>query len=517
MPDFDFKNPDYRGVIKRRCEIIRKIRSSPVTLVAAKKHYKTHPIHFIEHFMWTIDPRKIDMSLLPFILFPKQREYIEWLYNHYLKREDGIVEKSRDVGASWLSCAFATWIFLFYDNHSIGFGSNKEANVDESGNPKSLFEKVRILLRHLPIEFLPQDWDEGKHSRFLRIINPENGSTIVGEGGTNIGRGGRTTMYFKDESAFYEQALKIEQAISMNSDVKIDISTPNGVGNVFYKKRFSKNYDVFVFDWKDDPRKDMEWYLKEKKKLDSISPVVAANELDRDYFASIEDMCIPYEYIKSAVNLKLEASGKITAGLDVADEGRDSNAIVIRQGPVVTYIKDWSHGNTSQTARKAHQICLDEKVEVINYDSIGVGAGIKGEFSNIKEREKEMKMSVVPVNVGLPPTKGNFCKNRKNVDQFLNLKAELWWKMRVRFEKTYEFVREGKDHPADELISIPNNDQLIRELSGPQYTITEAGKIKIESKEHMKKRGLQSPNIADALMLSFCTIGISNIRFRMLD
>lgn len=516
MDNFDFKSANYVTVFEKRTEILRKIRCSLVNLVAAKRYYKDNPIEFIENFMWTLDPRKIEMSLMPFILFPKQKEYIIWLRDHYLERKDGLVEKSRDLGVSWLCCAFAIWIFLFYDNHSIGFGSNKEENVDFIGEPKSLFEKMRILLRNLPVEMLPANWDIKKHCAYRRMKNPENGSTIVGESGVNIGRSGRTTMYFKDESAFYERALLIEASLSMNSDVKIDVSTPNGVGNVFYKKRFSGEYDVFVFDWKDDPRKDIEWYKREKRKLDSISPVIAASELDRNYFASIEDMCIPYEYTKVAVDFDLDGSGEITGGLDVADEGRDSNCLVVRKGSKILYIESWKQGNTAQTARKAYQICLNMKVERLNYDSIGVGAGIKGEFSNIIAREKNMKMRIVPVNVGCPPSRGYFCENRKNVDQFINLKAELWWKLRRRFEKTYEFVYNDKEYDMDELISIPNNEELIRELSSPQYEINEAGKIKIESKEHMKKRGLQSPNIADALILCFYIKNLTEVRMRVL-
>ncbi len=122
MDNFDFKSANYVTVFEKRTEILRKIRCSLVNLVAAKRYYKDNPIEFIENFMWTLDPRKIEMSLMPFILFPKQKEYIIWLRDHYLERKDGLVEKSRDLGVSWLCCAFAIWIFLFYDNHSIGFG-----------------------------------------------------------------------------------------------------------------------------------------------------------------------------------------------------------------------------------------------------------------------------------------------------------------------------------------------------------------------------------------------------------
>ena len=71
----------------------------------------------------------------------------------------------------------------------------------------------------------------------MRILNPENGSSIVGEAGDNIGRGARTSIYFKDESAYYEHADAIDAALSQTSNCKIDVSTPNGPGNPFYRKR----------------------------------------------------------------------------------------------------------------------------------------------------------------------------------------------------------------------------------------------------------------------------------------
>jgi len=77
------------------------------------------------------------------------------------------------------------------------------------------------------------------HAPHLKIVNPETESTITGEAGDNIGRGGRNSIYFKDESAFYEHPLTIDAALSQNSDVKIDVSTPNGIGNPFYQKRFA--------------------------------------------------------------------------------------------------------------------------------------------------------------------------------------------------------------------------------------------------------------------------------------
>ena len=85
----------------------------------------------------------------------------------------------------------------------------------------------------------------------------------------------------------------------------------------------------------------------------------------------------------------------------------------------------------------------------------------------------------------------------------------MWWKLRVRFEKAYEFAELAVPHPAEEMISIPNHPDLIAELSMPLVQNTATGKVKIEGKQDMKRRGVKSPDVADALALAFCDAGAS--------
>jgi phage terminase large subunit len=167
------------------------------------------------------------------------------------------------MGLSWLCVGFAVWMFLFWPGTVVGFGSRKEEYVDDLSDPKSLFWKIRNFIALLPQEFQPAGWNEKKHAPYMAAVNPENGSRIVGEAGDNIGRGARTSIYFKDESAFYERPEKIDAALSQTSNCKIDVSTPNGEGNPFARKRKSGKVKVFTFHWRDDPRKGQAWYDKQ--------------------------------------------------------------------------------------------------------------------------------------------------------------------------------------------------------------------------------------------------------------
>lgn len=512
--EFDWHDPDYVQILQVREERLRAIRDDPELLAAALMHYKHSPdgvIDFIEDWMFTFDPRLEGIKTVPFVLWEKQREYLRWLKELYDSRNDGLVEKSRDQGATWMNMGFAVWLWRFHDTVKVSFGSRKEMLVDRLGDPDSIFEKGRTILENLPEEMLPPSFNIEVHAPHLKIINPDNNSTITGEAGDQIGRGGRSSIYFKDESAFYERPEKIDSALSQNSDVKIDVSTPNGPGNPFYQKRHSGKLPVFTLHWRDDPRKDEAWYKDQCNKLDEI---IVAQEIDIDYHASQEGACIPAKWIKAAVEFKIKASGMKRAGLDVADEGGDDNVLITGQGPVIQSIEDWKKGNTTQTARRAYADCKIRDIEALNYDSIGVGAGVKGELAELILKNKKAKgkskyvLKVHPINTGNKPTRGEYSKGKKNVDMFINYRAQIWWELRRRFERTWEHVNGVKKHHPDKMISIPNHAQLIAELSQPRREINEAGKIKIESKKRMLGRGVKSPNFADALVLFFADKGI---------
>jgi phage terminase large subunit len=452
----------------------------------------------------TYDPRR-NPSVIPFELFPRQEDFLRWLADREANQEEGLAEKSRDVGFTWLCCAYAVHAFLFRDGVAVGFGSRKLELVDRIGDPDSIFEKMRMILRNLPQWQLPKGFDVEKHAGHCRIVNPENGNSITGEGGDNIGRGGRKSFYFVDEAAFLERSQKVEAALSQNTNVRIWVSTPNGTGNTFYKKRFSGKVPVFTFHWKDDPRKDEEWYQKQKRSLDEVT---VAQEIDIDYSASIEGIVIPAKWVAASLKLEraladrgleLHRNGKRYAALDVADEGKNLNVFIGRQGSGIFAVESWSHLNTTQTAYKAREFGEKYGIAALGYDCIGVGAGVKGAFASMEDRPS---FSAVAVNVGDPPTNTRWEDGKTSKERFRNLKAELWWLARMRFERTFEFIEEGIDHPLDELIALPQDQpELIAQLSQPTYHYTDTGKIQIESKGSLAKRGIASPDFADALVI----------------
>lgn len=512
--------PDYVAESQRRQGKFRLISGDKKAVVAAKLHLSTNPVDFIQDWCLTYDPRNATTELplwMPFILFPKQVELVDWLQALIEDQECGLIEKSRDMGATWVCAAFSVWLWLFSEG-SIGWGSRKEQLVDRMGDTDSIFEKIRRIIDGLPDFLLPQGLDRVKHLNYMKCLNPETGATITGEAGDNIGRGGRKLIYFKDESAHYERAELIEAALGDNTNVQVDISSVNGDGNMFHRRRHSGAVRVLEMDWRDHPAKDQVWYDNRRKKAEAEGLLhVFAQEVDRDYSAAVEDILIPAEYVKACIDahivLDFEGIGKKVSGLDVADEGGDKNAQIDVYGPLITGIDQWGEGDTVKTAKRAWNHCITEMLNEMVYDSIGVGAGVKGKTNELRETSEasgqSVALEVIGFNAGLPAVDPEefYVDGKKNKDMFANSKAQAWWALRDRCFKTYQAVVKGEEYCEADLLSIPSNleysSTLVSELSRVKRETDESGRIRVESKKKLKKRGIKSPNLADALVMCY--------------
>lgn len=490
--EFDWKNPDYKPVFLRRIQMLENLRANPGILPSIKEYYKTNPVAFINDFGMTFDPRLVERgidSTVPFVLFDKQAEFIDWVVARWQGREDGVVEKARDMGLSWLTVAVAVWMWTFYPGVVIGFGSRKESYVDDTGNPASLFWKIRQFISMLPEELQPAGWDEKKCAPYMRIMNPENDSSIIGEAGDNIGRGNRTSIYFVDEAAFLERPDLVDAALSQTSNCKIHVSTPNGAGNPFYRKAHGGKIKKFTFSWTDDPRKDEAWY---KKQCDTLEPHIIAQEIDRNYEASVMNAFIDGETVTNAQRrgpASFSNVGKLRVGVDPARFGDDKFAVTIRRGRVVLKIAETQKVDSIQGAAFVRSLIepYGERPEQIAVDEIGVGAGVvdqlKAWYGNI----------VVGINssIRMDGEKSKEERDMMNIGKatemiYFNTRAMMWGEMK-------EWLAGA---------SIPVDHELKSELTAVRYGYR-GGSILLESKDDMKKRGVKSPNKADSLALTF--------------
>lgn len=480
-------------------------------------------LHWFSAWAWTFDPREAGRGLttLPFDLFPRQIDLVKFLQARIAAREDGLVEKSREIGFTWVTGGFAIHQWLFTPGFKTTFGSRGERLVDNIADPDSIFEKMRQLLRSLPHWMLPPTFDWSRHDNFLRLVNPDNGNTIRGEAGDQMGRGGRSTLYIIDEAAFIDRAERVEASTSANTDVRIWGSTVNGMGNLFARKRHGgalRPDQIFRFHWTDDPRKTDEWAVA---KRNALEPHVWASEYDIDYSASVEGICIPAKWIESAQRastlFNVEPARQGIGGLDVGG-GKAKSVFVARFGGVVQTPVAWGDPDTIETAhrgldaaQKAAATRQDGSkchVAILCFDCLGLGRGVLDAMA----RSKRAGIRVVPVNVGEAPSSTRWPDGDSSEEKFVNLKAEAWFLMREAFKNTHEAVlhREGKGgqaHALSDLIILPTQGAdalaLAAQLSLPRWFRNERGKILLEKKDDLARRGIASPDYADALALTY--------------
>lgn len=524
---FDFKKPDYVAVFQWRLDRLKWIRDNPAVVPGLFKFYQDNPAQFIIDWGVTSDPRNVERklpALIPFVLFPKQEEWIHWFLERWHSQEPGLTDKSRETGMSWVTVATAATICLFNNGVQVGFGSRKEEYVDKRGDPKSLLWKGRQFIANLPSEFR-QGWDERKHAPFMRIQFPGTGSVITGESGDGIGRGDRASFYFVDEAAWLPRPELVDASLSETTNCRIDISTPRGMGNPFARKRFGGKVPVMSIHWRDDPRKDDAWYQKRCHYIDD--QVIIAQEIDLDYTASMEGIVIPAAWVQASIDahlkLNISPSGLRRAGMDVADEGIDKNALCGRYGILAEYLECWSGKGSDiyDTTARGFTLCDVFDYPEVYYDADGLGAGVRGDARVINRERAKNKQPMIRFNpfrgsgAVIDPDGDPFLgkdekkvgdRGRTNEDFFHNLKAQAWFSARRRFQLTYRAIVEKLEVNPDDIISIsssiPECGKLITELSQPTYSQNNVGKIIIDKMPD----GARSPNRADCLIIAFSPI-----------
>jgi phage terminase large subunit len=461
-------------------------------------------VYWCQQWVWTSDPR--DRQVYPLWPWPRQEQFLRWLQERKRRQERGVAKKSRDCGVSYLCAADAVHDWLFVPHFVAGFGSRKLEYVDRLGDLKSIIEKCRFVLYNLPDWMLPEGYDRRKHDNHCRILNPQMESAIVGEGGDEIGRGDRTSVYFVDEAAFLSHPEMAEGALSATTNVRIDVSTSNGPDTEFARKWNSLPENrKFFFSYHDDPRKNEAW--KTRTLLD-IGPVRFAGEYEGDDSAAVEGLCIPYAWVMAAVDLALNIPASPEhnrSGADIAEEGNDETCYGNRRGSTLWRMWFGPKQDTTQTAWMLADQTEKDCAVSLNYDVMP--SGIKGTYA-AAERDptngsRKIKFQANPINFGSTPTDARWSDGRTSKEMFANLSAEMWWGLRVRFEKAYEYVTQQIPHLHDEMISIPRDNTLISQLSNRKVFTTPGGKIAMESKDDMKKRGVRSPDRADMLALCF--------------
>lgn len=191
-----------------------------------------------------------------------------------------------------------------------------------------------------------------------------------------------------------------------------------------------------------------------------------------------QDTLIPLGLIQQALDrdYQLQADDPRILSVDVARFGTDETVIGLREGDRLRLLlKDAGKRRTTETAGQAANLHREHRTHEIRVDGVGVGGGVVDELA-------EDGLPVVDVQAG---------QAAQDPVRFGNARAEWYWQLRTRFEQG--------DIDIDD-------EELAGQLQALKYKFDRKGRIFIESKDDMKKRGMPSPDRADTGMMAFAVL-----------
>lgn len=333
-----------------------------------------------------------------------------------------------------------------------------------------------------------------------------------------VGRSATIQLLHGSEVAFWanasEHAKGIMQAVPSEPGTEIILeSTANGLGNFFHQQwqqaegGLSDFRAIFVpWYWQDEYMRPVDVEFKtsfqedELKKLYSLSDaqinwrrykIAELSVTGQDgekafrqeypctpneaFVTTGEDTYIQPDIVMRARKCEAEKIGALVIGVDPARFGDDRTCIVSRQGRVAFDLQSYSKKDTMEVVGICHGIIESKKPVKMFIDIGGLGAGIVDRLHELGHRD-----IVVGINAGSTPLSGRVYSNKR---------AEMWGLLNQWLH--------------DEPCQVPDNDALHADICGIRYKIDSNSRLVMEQKVEMKKRGIRSPDSADALCLTF--------------
>jgi hypothetical protein len=336
--------------------------------------------------------------------------------------------------------------------------------------------------------FSPADHNEtavqGIHAENLLVVVDEAGgiSPIIGNAIEALMTGGHTRLLLLGNPPTDSIGSWFERAC--NSDlynvIPIDAySTPNFTGEV--TGEWVKNLV------------DAEWVRDVIKEFGEESPFVQARVHAR-FPRTTTNVTLPIDWLESAVVQEPVHEGTIRLGVDVAADGGDEFVIAQADGMCAHIVHASSHNdnavavagtvlNVIHKAQEAHATRgITERIRV-KIDSIGVGWGVT---SLLKEWGDEGRHTAEVIAV-------NVAERAYDNEKFANQRAEMWWNLRTLIQP---------DENGKQDVTLAVDRKAIAQLTAPTYRANSSGRLQIESKADMKRRGVSSPDRAEALLLA---------------
>jgi len=341
-----------------------------------------------------------------------------------------------------------------------------------------------------------------------------SGYAIGTSGSGNVGRSDTIQLLHGSEVAFWDNTPQIATGIMQtvaeanNTEIILE-STANGIGNMFHQYFMNamnglSNYQfIFVpWFWSDEYRIELpndfelteeEMEYKDAFELDDkqiywrrvkimnfpgkewqFKQEYPSTPIEAFETSSDNSWISPESVLKARKNKRSFDEDSLVIGLDPAHMGNDKTAIVWRRGRSQFKHQLFEKLDTMEVVGRLINIIRNDNPEKVFVDIGGIGAGI---YDRLKE-----------LGYGRLVTSVNFGSRPNNVERYFNKRAEMWGLMKEWLEDDCK---------------IEDSDKFHSDLIGVQYTFDSNGKLKLESKKDMKKRGLKSPDLGDALALTF--------------
>lgn len=217
------------------------------------------------------------------------------------------------------------------------------------------------------------------------------------------------------------------------------------------------------------------WVEERRKDWGEGSPLWVA-KVEGEFPDISDEYLITPAMIQKGIETELPGLTAGRYGVDVARFGTDKSAVYRNRGNVIRFVDSWGMTDTMRTTGKVVSILRKHPHQLpvpVVIDVVGVGAGVY-------DRLKEQEFQAIPF---------SGAERAYRPDKFKNRRAELYWNFRVMIER-------------GEIDIDPKDEQLQTQLQSIKWWVDSGGRIQIESKEDMQKRGVKSPDLADACVYS---------------
>jgi phage terminase large subunit len=282
-------------------------------------------------------------------------------------------------------------------------------------------------------------------------------------------------LFVADEaSGIPDEVFEVaEGALTSPGVILILTGNPTRLTGEFYRSHHQDRHmwQTFHFDADESEIVSPEFAKRIAAKYGKDSDVYRVR-VKGDFPLAESDQFIPLPLVEEARTKEATADGDVIWGIDPARFGDDESAIIKRRGNVVYHSGGVRGKDTMELAGIVARMAREEHPDHIMIDVIGIGAGVF-------DRLNEQGFNVIPVNVA---------SRAQNPGDYYKCRDELWGNVK-------EALKNG--------LCLPDDDILAGQLSAPKYGFRSNGAIEIEGKDKMKARGVDSPDRADALCLSF--------------